>query len=111
MSNTLNRDQSIKPTDLRGILKYVPMFRNQIFVIAIDGSLVAHTNFQNVLLDIVVESAVDLSKFCKLESVPLIKGIEYIPLPLSASVNENVLWTWKEFIDLLSGSRVFLNDI
>lgn len=44
----------IKPTDLRGILKYVPMFREQIFVIAVDGSLVAHENFQNVLLDIAV---------------------------------------------------------
>ena len=54
MSKTVNSDQSIKPTDLRGILKYVPMFRNQIFVIAIDGSLVAHENFQNVLLDIAV---------------------------------------------------------
>lgn len=47
-------DHTIKPTDLRGILKYVPMFRDQIFVIALDGSLVAHTNFQNVLLDIAV---------------------------------------------------------
>ncbi|MDP4882649.1 MAG: amino-acid N-acetyltransferase [Opitutales bacterium] len=47
-------ESTIKPTDLRGILKYVPMFREQIFVIAIDGSLVAHENFQNVLLDIAV---------------------------------------------------------
>lgn len=54
MNNSVNSDQSIKPTDLRGILKYVPMFQNQIFVLAIDGSLVAHENFQNVLLDIAV---------------------------------------------------------
>ena len=46
--------QSIKPTDLRGILKYVPMFRDQVFVLAIDGSLVAHENFENVLLEIAV---------------------------------------------------------
>lgn len=47
-------DSTIKPTDLRGILKYVPMFRDHVFVIALDGSLVAHENFQNVLLDIAV---------------------------------------------------------
>jgi len=47
-------DHAIKPTDLRGILKYVPMFRDHVFVIAVDGSLVAHENFQNVLLDIAV---------------------------------------------------------
>ena len=47
-------ESTIKPTDLRGILKYVPMFRDHVFVIALDGSLVAHENFQNVLLDIAV---------------------------------------------------------
>ena len=45
---------SIKPTDLRGILEYVPLFRDHVFVIALDGSLVDHPNFQNVLLDIAV---------------------------------------------------------
>ncbi|HKK17907.1 MAG TPA: amino-acid N-acetyltransferase [Opitutales bacterium] len=50
----MTNDSSIKPTDLRGILKYVPMFRGQIFVIAVDGSLVAHEMFRNVLLDIAV---------------------------------------------------------
>jgi amino-acid N-acetyltransferase len=45
---------TIKPTDLRGILEYVPMFRDHVFVIALDGSLVAHDNFENVLLDIAV---------------------------------------------------------
>ena len=44
----------VKPTDLRGILKYVTMFRDHIFVLALDGSVVAHENFQNVLLDIAV---------------------------------------------------------
>ena len=47
-------EQNVKPTDLRGILKYVPMFRDHVFVLALDGSLVAHENFQNVLLDIAV---------------------------------------------------------
>lgn len=47
-------DISVKPTDLRGILKYVPMFREQIFVIAIDGSVIKHEMFANILLDIAV---------------------------------------------------------
>jgi amino-acid N-acetyltransferase len=45
---------TIKPTDLRGILKYVPRFQGQIFVIAADGAVVADENFANILLDIAV---------------------------------------------------------
>lgn len=45
---------TIKPTDLRGILKYVPRFQGQIFVIAIDGSIIADENFGNLLVDIAV---------------------------------------------------------
>jgi len=45
---------TIKPTDLRGILKYVPRFQGQIFVIAVDGSIVADDNFNNLLVDIAV---------------------------------------------------------
>ena len=45
---------TIKPTDLRGILQYVPRFQGQIFVIAIDGSIVADENFGNLLVDIAV---------------------------------------------------------
>jgi len=54
MNTSENNEHTIKPTDLRGILKYVPMFRDHVFVLALDGSLVAHENFQNVLLDIAV---------------------------------------------------------
>ncbi len=45
---------TIKPTDLRGILKYVPRFQGQIFVVAVDGSIVADENFGNLLVDIAV---------------------------------------------------------
>ena len=45
---------TIKPTDLRGILKYVPRVQGQIFVLAIDGSIVADENFGNLLVDIAV---------------------------------------------------------
>ncbi len=39
-------------TDLREILRYVPQFRDKIFVISLDGAAVAHDNFANLLLDI-----------------------------------------------------------
>jgi len=45
---------TIKPTDLRGILKYVPRFKDQIFIIAMDGLVVADDNFPNLLVDIAV---------------------------------------------------------
>jgi amino-acid N-acetyltransferase len=51
---------TIKPTDLRGILKYVPRFKGQIFVIAIDGSIVADENFSNLLVDVAVLRSLDI---------------------------------------------------
>ena len=44
----------MKPTDLRGILQYIPRFRDRTFVIAIDGAIVADDNFPNLLLDVAV---------------------------------------------------------
>lgn len=44
----------IKPTDLRGILRYVPRFQGQSFVLALDGGIVADENFGNLLVDIAV---------------------------------------------------------
>lgn len=44
----------MKPTDLRGILQYVPQFRERTFVIAVDGAVVTDDNFPNLLLDIAV---------------------------------------------------------
>jgi len=44
----------IKPTDLRGILKYVPKFQGQTFVMAVDGSIVEDEAFDNFLLDVAV---------------------------------------------------------
>jgi amino-acid N-acetyltransferase len=44
----------MKPTDLRGILHYIPSFREKVFVISIDGAIVTDENFSNILLDIAV---------------------------------------------------------
>lgn len=42
----------LRLTDLREILRYVPAFRDKVFVIAVDGAIVADDNFSNLLLDI-----------------------------------------------------------
>ena len=44
----------MKPTDLRGILQYVPRFRERTFIVAVDGAIVTDENFTNILLDIAV---------------------------------------------------------
>ena len=63
---------TIKPTDLRGILQYVPRFQGQIFVIAIDGSIVADENFGNLLVDIAVLRSLGIK-------VVLVHGIGHRP--------------------------------
>jgi len=49
-----DNESPIKPADLRGILKYVPMFRGQTFVVSVDGSVVADESFRNLLMDLAV---------------------------------------------------------
>jgi amino-acid N-acetyltransferase len=43
---------TVKLTDLRAILQYVPQFREKTFIIAVDGGIVTDENFANILLDI-----------------------------------------------------------
>ncbi len=44
----------MKLTDLRGILQYIPQFRDKTFVLAVDGGIVTEENFANILLDLAV---------------------------------------------------------
>jgi len=44
----------MKVSDLRGILQYVPRFREKVFVVALDGEIVSSPNFANILLDLAV---------------------------------------------------------
>lgn len=44
----------MKPTDLRGILQYIPQFRERTFIISMDGAIVTDENFANILLDVAV---------------------------------------------------------
>ncbi|MGD1088987.1 MAG: amino-acid N-acetyltransferase, partial [Verrucomicrobiota bacterium] len=44
----------MKLTDLRGILQYIPQFREKTFILAIDGTIVTDENFATLLLDVAV---------------------------------------------------------
>lgn len=44
----------MRSTDLRGILRYVPQFREKTFVVAVDGAIVGDDNFGNILMDVAV---------------------------------------------------------
>jgi amino-acid N-acetyltransferase len=44
----------VKLTDLRGILQYIPQFREKTFIVAVDGVIVTDENFANILLDVAV---------------------------------------------------------
>jgi amino-acid N-acetyltransferase len=44
----------VKLTDLRGILQYIPRFREKTFILSIDGAIITDENFANILLDIAV---------------------------------------------------------
>src|SRR5258705_9217231 len=44
----------MKLTDLRGILQYIPRFREKTFIVSIDGAVVTDENFANILLDVAV---------------------------------------------------------
>jgi amino-acid N-acetyltransferase len=63
-------DAVVNPTGLRGILKYIPLFQDQVFVIAVDGRIVADDNFGNLLLDIAVLRSLSIK-------VVLVHGIGY----------------------------------
>lgn len=54
MPLVLHPQKIVKPTDLRGILRYIPRFREKTFVLAVDGAIVTDDNFPNLLLDIAV---------------------------------------------------------
>lgn len=71
---------TIKPTDLRGILKYVPRFQGQIFIVAIDGSIVADDNFSNLLVDLAVLRSLGIK-------IVIVHGLSHQLKELSAARN------------------------
>ncbi len=53
-AETGENTRELNPADLRGILKYVPQWRNHTFVIAVDGAAVDGEAFGNLMLEIAV---------------------------------------------------------
>src|SRR5476651_1954579 len=53
-ANRLGCAFPMKVSDLRGILTYIPGFREKTFVIALDGAIIADDNFPNLMLDLAV---------------------------------------------------------
>ena len=45
---------TVKPVDLRGMLRYIPQFRDKVFVLAVDGHLVGDEVFPGLLRDVAV---------------------------------------------------------
>ncbi len=73
-------ESPINPTGLRGILKYIPRFQDKIFVIAVDGRIVADENLGNLLLDAAVLRSLSIK-------VVLVHGIGHQLSELSKARN------------------------
>ena len=57
-------------SDLRGILQYIPRFRDRTFVIALDGEILESENFPNLLLDVAVLRSLNIR-------VALVHGVRH----------------------------------
>lgn len=73
----------MKPTDLRGILHYIPQFRDKVFIIAIDGAIVGDDNFGNILLDVAVLRSLNIRTV-------LVHGAGHQIKLLSQKLNETI---------------------
>ena len=65
----------LKLTDLRGILQYVPQFREKTFIIAVDASIVRDESFANILLDIALLRSLNIRVVLIHGAAELIKAL------------------------------------
>jgi amino-acid N-acetyltransferase len=71
----------VKPIDLRGILHYVPQFRDKTFVISVDGAIVNDEHFGNLLMDIAILRSLNVRMIiahgasAQIQSLALTQGI------------------------------------
>ncbi len=73
----------IKLTDLREMLRYVPSFREKLFVISIDGEIVEDEHFANILLDIALLRSLNVH-------VVIVHGASFQLRRLAAEMGEPV---------------------
>ena len=87
----------MKATDLRGILQYVPRFRERVFVIAVDGGIVTCENFPNILVDIAVLRSLSIrvvlvhGAAAQIESMAAAEGVQPSNLDGSGVTDEATL--------------------
>jgi len=87
----------VKPTDLRGILQYIPKFRDRIFVVSVDGAIVSDENFPNLLLDFAVLRSLNIrvalvhGAASQIAAMALERGIEPSDLDGTESVDAPTL--------------------
>src|SRR5712672_1071252 len=65
----------MKLTDLRGILQYIPQFREKTFVLSVDGAIVTSENFSNILLDVAVLRSLNIRVVLVHGAAEQIKGL------------------------------------
>lgn len=65
----------MKLTDLRGILQYIPRFREKTFIISVDGAIVTDENFANILLDVAVLRSLNIRVVLCHGAAAQIKGL------------------------------------
>jgi amino-acid N-acetyltransferase len=73
----------VKPTELRGILQYIPQFRDKVFILAVDGEIVLDDNFHNLLLDVAVLRSLNIK-------VVLVHGASYAIRQLAERLGEKI---------------------
>ncbi len=74
---------TVKATDLRAILQYIPQFRDKVVLISIDGEIVEDDNFPNLMLDIAVMRSLNIK-------VVVVHGASFQIRRLSAQTNQPI---------------------
>ena len=90
--------------DLRGILHYVPKFRNKLFVIKLDGSVVHSDNMSNIVLDLAVLNSLKVN-YIIVHDVLMQDGVD------QNEVNENDIPTSSERLDFQLNESSKLTNI
>jgi amino-acid N-acetyltransferase len=65
----------VKLSDLRGILQYIPRFREKTFILSVDGAIITDENFPNLLLDVAVLRSLNIRVVLVHGAAAQIKGL------------------------------------
>ena len=98
-----------KPTarfeDLRGVLRYVPQFRQRVFVIAIDGALMHQPGFPGLLQDVAVLQSLNIEVvliFGARAQLRYLAGLRGVPLSSDDGMGRTDAATMEVAIDAIT---------